>query len=328
VHWLYDRTGANAPGGPFDPAHPISGTLSLSAGDIVDLLTGYFYVNVHTEGVPSGEIRGQIGGAQVYEADLSGDDEVPPVDTPASGDAVLALSADTTGLHFRMFVDDIEGITASHIHLGAEGENGPVVHWLYDSSGVNAQGGPFGPDHPLSGTVSLSTTHVLDLLSGDYYINVHTMDVPSGEVRGQIGPGDPETRFVAALDGENEVPSVDTPASGHARFVLNPALDALHYDLAVSEILSITASHIHRGTEDENGPVVHWLYDVNGVNATDGLFDPDHPVAGAVNLNAWDYVDLLTEYFYVNIHTVEVPSGEIRGKIKDPARAHLPLVRR
>ena len=328
VHWLYDRNDVNAPGGPFDPANPITGTLNLDAEDIVDLLTGYFYVNVHTEVVPSGEIRGQIGTARAYESDLSGDNEVPPVDTDASGDAVLALSADTSSLHFRIFVDDIEDITAAHIHLGEAGTNGPVVHWLYDMNGVNAPGGLFDPDHPLSGTVNLSTTHVMDLLAGDYYLNVHTMEVPSGELRGQIEPDNPDTHFLTFLNGDNEVPSVDTPATGLGQFVLNPDLNTLHYGIGVSDILSITAAHIHQGDEDENGPVLHWLYDANGVNAQGGDFNPDNPIAGSVQLDAWGLVDLLTEYYYVNVHTQGVPSGEIRGKIMEPKQTHLPVIRK
>ena len=48
----------------FDAAHPISGVITLTAPNLVDLLTGYYYVNVHTTANPGGEIRGQIGGAR------------------------------------------------------------------------------------------------------------------------------------------------------------------------------------------------------------------------------------------------------------------------
>ena len=47
--------------GLFDPAHPIGSGVMLNAQNLVDLLTGFHYVNVHTGGHPSGEIRGQIG---------------------------------------------------------------------------------------------------------------------------------------------------------------------------------------------------------------------------------------------------------------------------
>jgi hypothetical protein len=50
----------------FGPGNPVGGGNGLSAPDLVDLLTGYYYVNVHTAAVASGEIRGQIGAVPVH----------------------------------------------------------------------------------------------------------------------------------------------------------------------------------------------------------------------------------------------------------------------
>jgi hypothetical protein len=306
--------------GVFDPDNPISGILNLDAQNMVDLLTSYYYVNVHTAANPGGEIRGQISGPQLFKADLSGDNEVPPLDTVASGQAVLALSADTSSLHYRVLVDKIISITAAHIHLGAADENGGVVFPLYGGAGA------FDPDHPISGTISLTTTDVLDLLAGDYYINVHTVDNPGGEVRGQIGPYAPPNHLNAWLSGDNAVPPVNTDATGLTRFTLDSNLSVLHYNIAVNDIVSVTAAHIHRGTADENGPVVHWLYDSSGVNAPNGPLDSDNPVGSCLALDAWSLVDLLTGYYYVNVHTVGYPAGEIRGQIIAPYLVYLPVV--
>ncbi len=54
--------GMNAP--PMVPmttlVSPITGTASLSDGQIADLLAGKWYFNVHTAAHPGGEIRGQL----------------------------------------------------------------------------------------------------------------------------------------------------------------------------------------------------------------------------------------------------------------------------
>jgi hypothetical protein len=228
---------------------------------------------------------------------------VPAVDTAASGSAVLALSADTTMLYYRVMVSDIMSITAAHIHVAAMGENGDVVFTLYDGTG------DFDPDNPISGNVELTSDDLLDLLAGNYYFNVHTTDNPSGEIRGQIGSYTPPSSFTVMLSGANEVPSVDTSASGTGNLLLNSNMPMLHYNVSVSDIMSVTAAHIHVAPAGMNGPVVFALY--NGT----GSFDADNPVGGAVSLSAENLVDLLTDYYYVNVHTTDNPPGEIRGQI-------------
>lgn len=298
VHGLYNGSGT------FDPTNPISGVITLTAKHMVDLLTGYYYVNVHTSANPGGEIRGQIGGPRLFQANLTGAAEVPARYAAAAGRAVLALSADATKLSYRVMVNDIEGISASHIHRAAAGANGGVIFPLFASGS-----GVFDPLNPISGTLDLTTAQVMDLITDKYYVNVHTTAVPAGAIRGQVLAFTPPTQMMAPLTGAAEVPAFATAALGLTRLVLNDGLDTLHYSLWVSNIISITASHIHSAPTGKNGPVIFPLY------AGSGAFDPTHPVGGAVALTAQNWVDLLTGYYYVNVHTNAKPSGEIRGQI-------------
>jgi hypothetical protein len=254
-------------------------------------------------------------GLMAFRAQLSGANEVPPVETPASGQAVFTLSEDMTTLYYRIMVEDIADITMAHIHRGGPDENGPVVHWLYDATGTNAPDGPFDPDNPISGSITLSADDLADLQAGNFYVNVHTAANPPGEIRGQIEAFTPTANFNAVLAGSNEVPPVDTNASGVALFGLNSDMNMLHYEIAVANISGIFMAHIHRGWPDENGPVVHWLYDATGANAPDGPFDPENPIGGDLTLNAENLLDLLTGYYYVNVHTTTYRPGEIRGQI-------------
>lgn len=141
--------------------------------------------------------------ARNFPTRLSGGNEVPPVETQASGQAIFQLSKDDSFLTFRLLVASIENVTQAHVHLGGPGENGPVVAWLYPGapppelipgrfSGILAEGVITGAElvGPLAGQ-PLST--LLEAMrTGRAYVNVHTSENPGGEIRGQIGPAGPE----------------------------------------------------------------------------------------------------------------------------------------
>src|SRR5258706_13151885 len=62
-----------------------------------------------------------------FVAHPAGDQEVPPRDPPAQGQAVFPLSADGTTMEYRILVANITNVVASHIHIGPAGVNGPIV---------------------------------------------------------------------------------------------------------------------------------------------------------------------------------------------------------
>jgi hypothetical protein len=81
-------------------------------------------------------------------------------------------------------VTGVTDITAAHIHKAPVGVNGDIVFTLYNSADTGA--GVFSPDHPIGGLLALDGQQLVDLLTGFYYVNVHTMDEPDGAIRGQI----------------------------------------------------------------------------------------------------------------------------------------------
>jgi hypothetical protein len=132
-----------------------------------------------------------------FRAHLSGSEQPVPVQTQAQGQAIFQLSADETALHYQLNVANIENVFMAHIHYGPPGENGPVVAWLYPASppsvlipdrfsGVLAAG--VIQDTNLMGPLMGQTIQdLVDLIQdGEAYVNVHTSQVPSGEIRGQI----------------------------------------------------------------------------------------------------------------------------------------------
>lgn len=128
-----------------------------------------------------------------FRTHLTGANEVPAVWTEAAGQAIFQLSMDGTELSYKLITDSIENVRMAHIHIAAEGQNGPVAAWLYGPEviegvfgGVLAEGVITNADliGPLAGQ-SLADL-VAIFYAGGAYVNVHTVQNPGGEIRGQI----------------------------------------------------------------------------------------------------------------------------------------------
>lgn len=134
--------------------------------------------------------KAHLKNVQSFKAHLSGDQEVLPVDTDATGQTIFKLSKDRSMLSYKLIVANIENVAAAHIHIGARGSNGGVVVTLYSgliegrTSGVLAEGTI--TDENISG-LSLEELYNFMLEEGAY-VNVHTSQNRGGEIRGQISP--------------------------------------------------------------------------------------------------------------------------------------------
>ncbi|HYZ59959.1 MAG TPA: CHRD domain-containing protein [Nitrososphaeraceae archaeon] len=129
-------------------------------------------------------------GAPTITYGLSGSEAVPPVQTDATGVIeITPMGADS--IAYSVNATNIEGVTAGHIHLGKQGENGPVVVTLfnYDSpmNGVSESGTITADklEGPMSG-MQISDLGAAGANSTVYY-NIHTEQNPEGEIRGQSG---------------------------------------------------------------------------------------------------------------------------------------------
>jgi len=134
-----------------------------------------------------------------FRAHLAGRNEVPAVNTRAQGQAIVQISRDESSIDFKLIAANIEDVTQAHIHCGAAGVNGPVVAFLYgfgpvvSPDGVLSQGTLTAADvipRPDSDACPGGLADFADLVAriraGDAYVNVHTLDNPGGEIRGQL----------------------------------------------------------------------------------------------------------------------------------------------
>ncbi|MFC4873334.1 CHRD domain-containing protein [Negadavirga shengliensis] len=158
---------------------------------------GRAYVNVHTTAFPGGEIRGQISMVHPsdngnYNTRLTGDQEVPAVDTKARGVGNFKFNSDNSSLSFQVNVAQLENVRFAHIHIAKVGVSGPIVVDLRldrvdgPVNGVYAKGEI--TDANLRGMMTGGDLKSLReaIRTGNAYVNVHTDDYPPGEIRGQL----------------------------------------------------------------------------------------------------------------------------------------------
>ena len=106
---------------------------------------------------------------------LTGSNEVPAVTTPATGSAMITVGADRS-VKAAVTATGVTA-TASHIHQGAAGTNGPVIV-PFTKSGDNAFSA--APD------AKLTEEQYAAYKAGNLYVNVHSAKNPGGEIRGQL----------------------------------------------------------------------------------------------------------------------------------------------
>lgn len=141
---------------------------------------------------------GMGAASSLFEATLSGDNEVPPTTSNVTGTATFTLSEDGSTLDYAVTVDGdaAVSITAAHIHLGPADDNGNVVASLFAPATSEAAdsldiSGSLTAADLVNELEGMDLSELLaNLESGGGYVNVHSEGNPGGEVRGQIGPVD------------------------------------------------------------------------------------------------------------------------------------------
>jgi hypothetical protein len=141
------------------------------------------------------------GPANDFIANLSGENEVPAVVTPATGSALLAINGDQ--IDYTVETTGLVNPVVAHIHIAVVGENGPIRLNLCGTSDTPActEGDGVlitGSNGTTVGTPAISFDSLVSAMrSGGAYVNVHTSDLvlpdntgpgdfPGGEIRGQI----------------------------------------------------------------------------------------------------------------------------------------------
>jgi CHRD domain len=117
-----------------------------------------------------------------FKVALTGAQQVPPVQTTATGTADLTYDPATRMLTWSVNSNGLSGpATMTHFHgPAAEGKNAPPVIWLSE------KGAPV--PNPIKGSATLTPEQAQQFMAGEWYVNVHTQANPGGEIRGQVMP--------------------------------------------------------------------------------------------------------------------------------------------
>lgn len=140
-------------------------------------------------------------------ARLAPRNEVPAVSSPAAR-GVFRAKIDRDAIDYELTFEGLQAnIIMSHLHFAQRDVNGAIVVWL---CGTATNPGPAGTQVcPQSGTISgtivpanIQTVTSQGIATGEFdelvaairsglvYVNVHTVQSPGGEIRGQLKADD------------------------------------------------------------------------------------------------------------------------------------------
>jgi len=239
-----------------------------------------------------------VSPSSIFVFHLSGDQEVPPVASPARGGCFAQFDSTASRLSI-VCTHNVSDPTVMHIHRGAPGVNGPI---LFDLG---------NPASPVTAVWNgMTPADVADLLAGNLYVNIHTGGRPTGEIRGQILPRTvDQVSFVA--NGAQVVPPSGSGATANCTADLSndASFVAIH---CRDSITNPTAIHLHDGPPGVIGPIVF-----------------DFPLGAEFGGNAplptpRLIADFAAGFLYVDVHSQAFPDGEIRGQVSSSAPVSAP----
>jgi hypothetical protein len=146
-------------------------------------------------------------GHVVLHTGLSGEEEVHQVNTNATGHFFIGYDpSNPEWAYFELRIWNGQAITEAHLHCAPEGENGPVITYLFGEipGGFDINGDVLArftlldrnilEDTDCESTIGYNIQTFPELIQameqGDIYVNVHNVEYPQGLLRGQLERGD------------------------------------------------------------------------------------------------------------------------------------------
>ncbi len=164
------------------------GTSTVALAQRTEVLNELWYINIHSNIRPGGELRAQLVPGPVthyFSANpITGAQETPPITTNGTGTIDAAYDAATKTLTFGARWSNLSTtVTGIHFHVAPPGTPGGItVDFATLGSFPTTTTGAF------ASSVVLSDAQETQLLDGNFYINIHTTMHGGGEIRGQLNP--------------------------------------------------------------------------------------------------------------------------------------------
>jgi hypothetical protein len=163
---------------PSGTSGTISGSLVLTPQQLTYILGGQTYLNIHTVNNGGGEIRGQVWPLQ-FGVFMDGPDEVPVTTSLGTGGGIMNIVSNKLSYSFG-FSNLTSSAIAAHIHGPASPTTTAGV--MIGFTPPAATSGTF------SGTATLTSAQLFNIINGISYANIHSVNFGGGEIRGQIYP--------------------------------------------------------------------------------------------------------------------------------------------
>lgn len=113
----------------------------------------------------------------------------------------------------------------------------------------------------------------------------------------------PNTTFLATINGASEVPANGSTATGSANLSFNTTTKVFTVTITYNGVTA-TAGHIHKAAVGVNGGVIFPITSLAS------------PISyTSIPLDAAMEADLNANLYYINIHSAAFPGGEIRGQL-------------
>ena len=194
-----------------------------------------------------------------------------------------------------------DAITMAHIHIGDAVNNGPVVlGFTIVATGANVEGKATAVRQTLIDSIKNEAI--------EFYVNIHSTQLPAGLARGQIGKNILQA-YSVSLSGLNEHPTqVITPASGIAIIRINED-NRLISKITITNMETadtLRFAHIHIGAAGANGSILSNLADTRN--------DFGNTQIRTIRATLAD--SIATRMVYVNVHSNFNPGGKLRGQIR------------
>ena len=151
-----------------------------------------------------------------------------------------------------------------------------------------------------------------------------------------VTAADGDLQFSAQLQGDHEVPTISTGATGTFKATVNELNGTIEYEVSYQNLQgNVTQSHIHLGQRQTNGGIVLFFCTNLAPPASVPLPQPCPPSPATVKgtLTAADIVaataqgiavaefdeiiaNMKNDNTYANVHSSLFPGGEVRGQVK------------
>ncbi|GAQ86741.1 Protein kinase superfamily protein [Klebsormidium nitens] len=280
---------------------PVSGSVQVAPSVFRSILAdpANFYITVYNEDYPdAGILRGQLP-TLVAKVMLDSANELPAINTPANGSAIITFADDAVCLSdLNLQTPDGYILSGAHLHFGEATQVGPVTVFF-----------PITNDPTQPACTAVDSKAVQGILGNmsEYYINIHDLNnVNYGLVRNQLNTAVARV----GLQGTEEVPTIAGDGNGQVMINVLGTNTVCFWRLSTSGLQSPPAGlTINSGSAGQNGPTL--------VTFSSGG-QPKFPTGGCVVV---PNVEVIYQILnpggnrYVNLLTNDYASGAARGQL-------------